>query len=104
MSPCGRLLTLSQTLLLLRKTREIKCCLCVLRWGHKLKKMLNESVAIQNELNRLAQTLTVIQANVNAKKKVLTFQLNKFKDATFVFKWPGYISGNYMGFLMNINK
>ena len=87
-----------------KKNKRDKMLLVCSPLGSQAEKMLNESVAIQNELNRLAQTLTVIQANVNAKKKVLTFQLNKFKDATFVFKWPGYISGNYMGFLMNINK
>jgi len=87
-----------------KKNKRDKMLLVCSPLGSQAEKMLNESVAIQNELNRLAQTLTVIQANVNAKKKVLTFQLNKFKDASFVFRWPGYISGNYMGFLMKINK
>jgi len=72
--------------------------------GSQMVSMLNESALIQAELNRLAQTLTVIQANVNARKKVLTFALNKFKEASFVFAWPGYIAGNTLGFLMEIKK
>jgi hypothetical protein len=75
--------------------------------GSQMIKLLNESPAIQAELNRLAQALTVVQANVNVKKgrqKYLSFQLSKFKDAAFVFDWPGYDSGNSLGFRMVINK
>ena len=72
--------------------------------GSQMVKLLNESPAIQAELNRLAQTLTVVQANVNAKTKSLSFQLSKFKEAEFVFDWPGYVSGNALGFRMVIKK
>ena len=72
--------------------------------GSQMVKLLNESPAIQAELNRLAQTLTVVQANVNAKTKTLSFQLSKFKEAEFVFDWPGYVSGNALGFRMVIKK
>jgi hypothetical protein len=72
--------------------------------GSQMVKLLNESPAIQAELNRLAQTLTVVQANVNAKTKTLSFQLSKFKEAEFVFDWPGYVSGNALGFRMLIKK
>ena len=87
-----------------KKSRRDKMLLVCSPMGSQAAILLNDSVAIQNELNRLAQSLTVIQANVNAKKKVLTFALSKFKAATFRFDWPGYISGNYMGFIMEINK
>ena len=74
--------------------------------GQQMIKLLNESPAIQAELNRLAQTLTVVQANVNVdgRQKYLSFQLNKFKDAEFVFDWPGYRAGNSLGFRMVIKK
>jgi hypothetical protein len=72
--------------------------------GSQMVKLLNESPAIQAELNRLAQTLTVVQANVNAKTKTLSFQLSKFKEAEFVFDWPGYLSGNALGFRMKLNN
>lgn len=87
-----------------KKSRRDKMLLVCSPMGSQAAILLNGSVAIQNELNRLAQSLTVIQANANAKKKVLTFELNKFKGATFKFDWPGYLSGNYMGFIMKINK
>ena len=74
--------------------------------GSQMIKLLNESPAIQAELNRLAQALTVVQANVNVdgRRKYLSFKLNKFKDAAFVFDWPGYDAGNSLGFRMVINK
>ena len=72
--------------------------------GSQMIKLLNADQAIQDELNRLARTLTVVQANVNAKQKTLSFQVNKFKEAAFVFDWPGYVSGNTLGFRMELNK
>jgi len=87
-----------------KQARRDKMLLVCSPMGQQAENLLNDSQAIQDELNRLAQTLTVIQANVNAKKNVMTFALNKFRDATFIFKWPGYVAGNYMGFLMVINK
>ena len=72
--------------------------------GSQMVKLLNESPAIQAELNRLAQTLTVVQANVNARTKTLSFQLSKFTEAEFKFDWPGYLSGNALGFVMKLNN
>ena len=72
--------------------------------GSQMISLLNNSQAIQDELNRLARVLTVIQANVNAKTKRLTFAVSRFSEAQFVFDWPGFISGNKIGFRMVINK
>ena len=72
--------------------------------GSQMISLLNNSQAIQDELNRLARVLTVIQANVNAKTKRLTFAVNRFSEARFVFDWPGFIAGNKIGFRMVINK
>jgi hypothetical protein len=46
----------------------------------------------------------VIQNNIDVKKKVLRFSVHKFSEANFKFDWPGYVSGNKLGFIMEINK
>ena len=72
--------------------------------GSQMISLLNNSEAIQAELNRLARVLTVIQSNVNAKTKRLTFAVSRFSEAQFVFDWPGFIAGNKIGFRMVVNK
>ena len=72
--------------------------------GQAMAPNLNANVDIKEEFNRLARALTVIQNNIDVKKKVLRFSIHKFSEANFKFDWPGYVSGNKLGFIMEINK
>jgi len=72
--------------------------------GQSMSPNLNANVSIKEEFNRLARALTVIQNNIDVKKKVLRFSVHKFSEANFKFDWPGYVSGNKLGFIMEINK
>jgi hypothetical protein len=72
--------------------------------GQTIYKLLNKSRAIQKSLTNVARQVTLIQLNVNVKTKKMSFAANYFKNADFVFDWPGYSSGNKLGFTMKMKK
>ena len=72
--------------------------------GESLGPILNGNKEIQSSLTNLARQVTLIQCNVNVLTKEMNFQSNYFKDAEFTFGWPGYSSGNKLGFKMKLKK
>ena len=72
--------------------------------GEAIAKNLNQDAAIKEEFNRLARALTVVQCDINVKKRLLTFKVSKFSEASFKFAWPGLLGGNKMGFRMEFKQ
>jgi hypothetical protein len=72
--------------------------------AESIKDFLNNNDEIRGSLNQLAQKLSIIQVNVDVKKSLMTFQWNRFENANFYFGYPGYSSGNKLGFHMDTNK
>lgn len=72
--------------------------------GETIKNILNENKEIQRSLTNVARQVTLIQVNVNVLTKKMTFENNYFKNAEFTFGWPGYSSGNKLGFKMKMKR
>lgn len=72
--------------------------------GESIWKILNNDKAVKNSLTNLARQVTLIQVNVNVRKKEIVFDNNFFKDAEFEFGWAGYAAGNKLGFKMKLVK
>ena len=72
--------------------------------GETIYKILNKDKAIKKSLINVARQVTLIQMNVNVLTNKMTFASNHFKDADFQFGWPGYSSGNKLGFKMKLKK
>ena len=72
--------------------------------GETIYKILNKDKAIKQSLTNVARQVTLIQMNVNVLSNKMTFASNHFKDADFQFGWPGYSSGNKLGFKMKLKK
>ena len=72
--------------------------------GQVIEDNLNQDAAIKEEFNRLARALTVVQCDINVKKRLLTFKVSKFSEASFKFAWPGLLGGNKMGFRMEFKQ
>ena len=68
--------------------------------GTDISNKLNSNKSILDSFNRLAQQVSVLQLNVDVFSKKMTFNHNYFKYAKFRFNWPGYVSGNKLGFEM----
>jgi len=72
--------------------------------GETIYKILNNDEEIKQSLINVARQVTLIQLNVNVFSKKMTFESNYFKNAEFTFGWPGYSSGNKLGFKMKMKK
>ena len=72
--------------------------------GETIYKILNNDKEIQQSLTNVARQVTLIQLNVNVLSSNMTFESTYFKKADFTFGWPGYSSGNKLGFKMRIRK
>jgi hypothetical protein len=72
--------------------------------GETIKNILNKNKEIQQSLTNVARQVTLIQLNVNVLTKKMIFESNYFKNAEFTFGWPGYSSGNKLGFKMKLKK
>lgn len=72
--------------------------------GETITKILNKNEDIKQSLTNVARQVTLIQCNVNVLNKQMTFESNYFRDAQFTFGWPGYSSGNKLGFKMTLKK
>lgn len=70
--------------------------------GESLWKMLNQETWITDTLSKLANMIIIIQVNVDVKAGKIIFGTHKFKTAKFKFGWPGYSSGNKLGFTMSL--
>lgn len=66
--------------------------------GEKIKYILNENKDIKDSLTFLAKQIALLQINVDIKKDKLIFGKTFFKNSRFEFGWPGYSSGNKLGF------
>lgn len=71
--------------------------------GEKIKNILNENKHIKESLTSLAKQIALLQINVDIKKDRLIFGKSFFKNSRFEFGWPGYSSGNKLGFRI-VNK
>jgi len=69
--------------------------------GEYIWKYLNNDTPIRESMSRLAKNLTIIQINVDVKRKSVMFNSRKFGDAEFEFGWAGYSGGNKIGFKMS---
>lgn len=72
--------------------------------GETIKNILNKNKDIQQSLTNVARQVTLIQLNVNVLTKKMTFKSNYFKNTEFIFGWPGYSSGNKLGFKMKLKR
>lgn len=72
--------------------------------GESIWKILNADKEIKQSLTNVARQVTLIQLNVDVFAKSMTFKSNYFKEAEFQFGWPGYSSGNKLGFKMKLKK
>jgi hypothetical protein len=72
--------------------------------GETIYKILNNDKEIKQSLTNVARQVTLIQLNVNVLSAKMTFESNYFKEADFTFGWPGYSSGNKLGFKMKLKK
>ena len=70
--------------------------------GESIWKELNNSKEIKQSLMNVARQVSLIQVNVDVKKKTLNFKDNFFRSAEFEFGWAGYAGGNKLGFKMKI--
>lgn len=67
--------------------------------GESIKNLLNKDEKLKQSLNRLANEVSILQINVDVKRDKIIFKKSFFKNSTFKFDWPGYSSGNKLGFL-----
>lgn len=72
--------------------------------GESIWKILNNDKDIKKSLTNVARQVTLIQLNVDVKAKKMAFKSNYFKEAEFQFGWPGYSSGNKLGFKMKLKR
>jgi hypothetical protein len=72
--------------------------------GETIYKILNNDKEMQRSLTNVARQVTLIQLNVNVHSNKMTFESNYFKEAEFTFGWPGYSSGNKLGFKMKMKR
>ena len=70
--------------------------------GESIWKELNNSKEIKQSLMNVARQVSLIQVNVDVKKKTLNFKDNFFRSAEFECGWAGYAGGNKLGFKMKI--
>ena len=104
-----KLLTPLWTVLKYKPTDKIKNASDTLRLvisplGESIWKILNDDKEIKTSLTNVARQVTLIQTNVDVKKKNMTFQSNFFKEAEFQFGWAGYAAGNKLGFKMKLKN
>lgn len=66
--------------------------------GEKIKYILNNSIKIKESLNFLAKQISILQINIDVRSSKIIFRKSYFKDSKFEFGWPGYSSGNKLGF------
>lgn len=72
--------------------------------GEAIWKVLNNDANLKKSLTDVARMVAIIQVNVDVKTKSVHFKSNYFREAEFEFGWPGYISGNKLGFKMSLKK
>ncbi|RXJ98097.1 hypothetical protein CRU98_11305 [Arcobacter sp. CECT 8986] len=68
--------------------------------GEAIKYTLNKDKKLKESLDFLAKQVCLLQINVDVKSDKIIFNNSFFKDSTFEFGWPGYSSGNKLGFRM----
>jgi hypothetical protein len=68
--------------------------------GEAIKYVLNNDKKLKESLTYLAKQISILQINVDIKKDKIIFKKSFFKDSKFEFGWPGYSSGNKLGFRM----
>ncbi|RXI44851.1 hypothetical protein CRU99_04550 [Malaciobacter mytili] len=68
--------------------------------GEAIKYTLNKDEKLKESLDFLAKQVCLLQINVDVKSDRIIFNNSFFKDSTFEFGWPGYSSGNKLGFRM----
>lgn len=68
--------------------------------GESIKYILNNDKKLKESLNFLAKQISILQINVDVTNDKILFKTSFFKNANFEFGWPGYSSGNKLGFRM----
>lgn len=67
--------------------------------GEKIKVLLNENDKFKQSLNDLAHQVSLLQLNIDVHKDKIVFNKSFFKNSNFKYDWPGYSSGNKLGFV-----
>lgn len=67
--------------------------------GEKIKVLLNENDKLKQSLNNLAHQVSLLQLNVDVYNDKIIFNKSFFKNSNFKYDWPGYSSGNKLGFV-----
>jgi hypothetical protein len=67
--------------------------------GEKIKILLNENQKFKESLNNLAHQVSLLQINIDIHKDKIIFNKSFFKNSNFKYDWPGYSSGNKLGFI-----
>ncbi|MEA3451378.1 MAG: hypothetical protein U9Q83_05685, partial [Bacteroidota bacterium] len=68
--------------------------------GESMVKYLNSSKKIVKSLTDLSSNVSLIQLDVNVLSNGSSVKKRYFKDSRFKLGWPGYTSGNKIGFKM----
>lgn len=68
--------------------------------GESIKNILNKDDKLKESLNFLAKQVALLQINIDVEPNKIVFKKSFFKDSQFEFGWPGYSSGNKLGFRM----
>jgi len=66
--------------------------------GETMTKSLNSSKIIVKSLTNLSRNISLMQIDVNVLSNVSSIKSRLFKTSTFGLGWPGYTSGNKIGF------
>ena len=70
--------------------REDRLRFVVSPLGEWLWKFLNQNEEIRGSMTNLARELSIVQVNVDIKRRSLIFNYNRFEKAEFIFGWAGY--------------
>lgn len=68
--------------------------------GEAIKYILNNDIKLKKSLTYLAKQISILQINIDINNNKIIFKKSFFKDSKFEFGWPGYSSGNKLGFRM----
>ena len=66
--------------------------------GESIPKILNRNKKLINSFNNLTKKIDVVEININVNYDKIQIKEFLFKDNICEFKWPGYSSGNKLGF------
>ena len=72
--------------------------------GEYATKLLNNEEEIVKSCAYMVNKVSLIQINVDIQSNGVRFKKSHFKDSNVKFGWPGYNSGNKMGYKITAIK